>query len=203
MIEHTILRMIDLRGPRIFGDSAHALASSSFSRNRRRVTERPPNVVVILADDLGYSDLGCYGGEIQTPNLDGLAAAGLRFTQFYNTARCWPTRAAILTGYYAQQVRRDTVPGVPGGGRAIRPRWARLLPEMLEPRGYRSYHSGKWHVDGMPLEGGFDRSYYVEDLGRYFHPRDALRGRPEAARPCSRAPATTRRRPSPIMPSST
>ena len=69
-------------------------------------------MVVILADDLGYSDLGCYGAEIQTPNLDGLAGQGLRYTQFYNTARCWPTRAALLTGYYAQQVRRDTVPGV-------------------------------------------------------------------------------------------
>ena len=133
--------------------------------------DRPPNVVVILADDLGFSDLGCYGGEIKTPNLDGLAAGGLRFTQFYNTARCWPTRAAILTGYYAQQVRRDTVPGVPSGSRGVRPGWARLLPELLKPRGYRSYHSGKWHVDGMPLADGFDRSYYVEDLGRYFHPR--------------------------------
>jgi arylsulfatase len=133
--------------------------------------DRPPNIVVILADDLGYSDLGCYGGEVRTPNLDGLASAGLRYTQFYNTARCWPTRAALLTGYYAQQVRRDTVPGVPSGTRGTRPRWARLLPEMLRPRGYRSYHSGKWHVDGMPRAGGFDRSYYVEDLGRYFHPR--------------------------------
>ena len=67
-----------------------------------------PNVVFILADDLGFSDLGCYGGEIATPNLDRLAANGLKFTQFYNTARCWPSRAALLTGYYAQQVRRDT-----------------------------------------------------------------------------------------------
>jgi arylsulfatase len=130
-----------------------------------------PNVVVILADDLGYSDLGCYGGEIRTPNLDGLAATGLRYSQFHNTARCWPTRAGILTGYYAQQVRRDTVPDVPSGTKGVRPRWAKLLPEMLRTRGYRSYHSGKWHVDGMPLAGGFDRSYYVEDLGRYFHPR--------------------------------
>jgi arylsulfatase A-like enzyme len=130
-----------------------------------------PNIVVILADDLGYSDLGCYGGEIQTPNLDRLAAGGLRFSQFYNTARCWPSRAALLTGYYAQQVRRDTVPGVPSGGQGKRPRWATLLPEMLRPLGYRSYHAGKWHVDGMPLANGFDRSYYVEDVGRYFNPR--------------------------------
>src|SRR5881398_285510 len=80
-----------------------------------------PNVLLILADDLGYSDLGCYGGEIRTPNLDGLAAGGLRFTKFYNTARCWPSRASLLTGYYAQQVRRDTVPGVPSGSRGTRP----------------------------------------------------------------------------------
>jgi arylsulfatase len=132
---------------------------------------RPPNVVIILADDLGFSDPHCYGGEIHTPYLDGLAAGGLRYTQFYNTARCWPTRAAILTGYYAQQVRRDTVPGVPSGTQGVRPRWARLLPELLRPRAYRSYHAGKWHLDGMPLAGGFDRSYYVEDLGRYFSPR--------------------------------
>src|SRR5258707_4104784 len=101
--------------------------------------ERParPNIVVILADDLGYSDLGCYGGEIRTPHLDGLAAGGLRFTQFSNTARCWPSRAAVLTGYYAQQVRRDIVPGVPSGASGTRPKWAKLLPEMLRPIGYR------------------------------------------------------------------
>jgi arylsulfatase A-like enzyme len=130
-----------------------------------------PNIVIILADDLGYSDLGCYGGEIRTPRLDGLAAGGVRFTQFYNTARCWPSRAAVLTGYYAQEVRRDLVPGIKSGGNGTRPPWAKLLPERLRPLGYRSYHSGKWHVDGMPLADGFDHSYYLDDLGRYFHPR--------------------------------
>jgi arylsulfatase A-like enzyme len=130
-----------------------------------------PNLVVILADDLGFSDLRCYGGEIATPNLDALATGGLRFTQFYNTARCWPTRAALLTGYYAQQVRRDTLPGIPSGGSGVRPAWARLLPDMLRPLGYRSYHSGKWHIDGLPLAGGFDRSYLLQDTGRYFSPR--------------------------------
>lgn len=130
-----------------------------------------PNVVIILADDMGYSDLGCYGGEIATPNLDGLAQKGLRFSQFYNTARCWPTRAAILTGYYAQQVRRDSVPGVRSGGQGIRPEWAPLLPRLLEPAGYRSYHSGKWHVDGKRLAQGFHRSYSLEDHDRHFAPR--------------------------------
>ncbi|MEI6240533.1 MAG: sulfatase-like hydrolase/transferase [Planctomycetia bacterium] len=122
----------------------------------------PPNVVVILADDLGYSDLGCYGGEIDTPHLDRLAAGGLRFTQGYNTARCWPTRAALLTGYYAQAVRRDALPGGKGGNSGTRPAWARLLPQLLAPAGYVSYHSGKWHIDGDPREQGFARSLLVD-----------------------------------------
>ncbi len=145
---------------------AFDVSSSTDQPGRAR-----PNIVVILADDLGFSDLACYGGEIRTPHLDGLAAGGLRFTQFFNTARCWPSRAAILTGYYAQQVRRDTVPGVKSGGAGTRPKWAKLLPERLRPLGYRSYHSGKWHVDGMPTANGFDRSYYLEDAGRHLNPR--------------------------------
>lgn len=137
-------------------------------------TAKQPNVVVILADDLGFSDLGCYGSEIKTPVLDGLAKNGLRFSQFYNTARCWPSRAALLTGYYAQQVRRDALPGVKvkGGSQGQRPKWARLLPEMLKPQGYRSYHSGKWHVDGERLAGGFDRSYSLEDHNSFFAPQN-------------------------------
>ncbi|HSG71960.1 MAG TPA: arylsulfatase [Planctomycetaceae bacterium] len=131
----------------------------------------PPNILLCMADDMGFSDLGCYGGEIETPNLDRLAKNGLRFTQFHNTARCWPTRAALLTGYYAQQVRRDAVPGVPSGGRGERPAWAELVPALLKSRGYRSYHSGKWHLDRMPLETGFDRSYYLRDQGRFFNPK--------------------------------
>ena len=132
-----------------------------------------PNILVIVADDLGYSDLGCYGGEIDTPNLDRLAANGLKFTQFYNTARCWPSRAAILTGYYAQQVRRDALPHIPSaGGSGIRPGWARLLPEMLKQKDYRCYHSGKWHVDGLPLKTGFDQSYSLNDHDRFFTPRN-------------------------------
>src|SRR5262245_36472176 len=129
---------------------------------------KPPNVLLILADDLGFSDLGCYGGEIATPQLDRLAHEGLRFTQFYNTTRCWPTRGALLTGYYAQQVRRDTLPGVRSGSAGVRPAWAPLLPNVLRPLGFRSYHSGKWHLDGQPLENGFDHSYWLQDPGRNF-----------------------------------
>lgn len=128
----------------------------------------PPNVVLILADDLGFSDVGCYGGEIATPNLDGLAKGGLRFTQFYNTARCWPSRGALLSGYYAQQIHRDGLPGLGGGGQGIRQQWARLLPEFLKAKGYRSYHSGKWHIDGKVLDAGFDRSLDMKNQGNYF-----------------------------------
>ncbi len=127
-----------------------------------------PNVVFILADDLGYSDPGCYGGEIATPNLDALAANGLRFTQFYNTSRCWPSRGALLTGCYAQQIHRDALPDLPGGMRGVRQSWARLLPDFLKPAGYRCYHSGKWHIDGKVLDGGFDRSLNLNNPGNSF-----------------------------------
>jgi arylsulfatase len=119
---------------------------------------------------MGFSDAGCYGGEIATPNLDRLAAGGVRFTQFYNTARCWPTRSALMSGYYAQQIHMD-----PPRGKL--PPWTRLMPHYLKPLGYRCYHSGKWHVPGAPLvvaDGGFDHSYRMEDYNRYFGPQKHL-----------------------------
>ncbi len=135
----------------------------AFALSALALVAAPPNILVILADDLGYSDLGCYGGEIATPHLDALAQGGLRFTQAYNTARCWPSRAAVMTGYYAQQVRRDVVPGIASGGgnRGVRPAWAPLLTEYLRPLGYRNYHAGKWHIDGKPLQNGFDHSFEI------------------------------------------
>jgi arylsulfatase len=129
---------------------------------------RPPNILIIVADDMGFSDLGCYGGEIETPNLDKLAADGLRFTQFYNTARCWPTRCAIVTGYYPQQTHMD-----PPKGRF--PEWTRVMPHYLKPLGYRCYHSGKWHVPGAPkpvADGGFDHSYVLHDHDHNFNPKN-------------------------------
>lgn len=146
-------------------------------------SERSPNFLIILADDLGFSDIGAYGSEIATPRLDGLAASGLLYTQFYSTARCWPTRAALLTGYYAQQIGRDALPGLSLGGQRQRPAWAPLLPNLLKGAGYRSYHSGKWHIDGTPAAGGFDRSYVVEDHDRHLgvqnHTLDGQRLPPE------------------------
>lgn len=131
-----------------------------------------PNFLLIVADDLGFSDIGCYGGEIRTPYLDRLGYNGLRFTQFYNSARCWPTRGALLTGYYPQQIRRDLLPGVKSGSQGIRPFWARMLPQMLKEAGYRSYHSGKWHNDGAVLKAGFDHSYLIDDHDRHFYPNN-------------------------------
>jgi arylsulfatase len=142
---------------------ANELEASQAKRSESR-----PNIVFILADDLGYSDLGCYGGEIETPHLDGLAAGGLRFTNFYNNGRCWPSRASLLTGYHAQQIRRDNLPGVERDFRSRRPEWAPLLPHLLKPAGYRSYLSGKFHIDGTAPEGGFDRSLNIDKNISFF-----------------------------------
>lgn len=127
-----------------------------------------PNIVLIMADDMGYSDIGCYGGEIDTPHLNGLAENGLRFTQFYNAARCCPTRAALLTGLYPHQA---------GVGRMVSQQPAKqpgptqgylndncvTIAEVLKPAGYRCYMAGKWHVGefrpAWPIDRGFDRYY--------------------------------------------
>jgi arylsulfatase len=150
-----------------------AAVGNGHGRGRQR-----PNFVVIVADDMGFSDPGCYGGEVRTPNLDGLARGGIRFSQAYSTARCWPSRTCLLTGYYAQQVRMD-----PPEGRL--PAWARVLPDYLKPAGYRCLHAGKWHLMGAPkvvADGGFDRSYVIHDHDRYFCPqKHELDDRPLAA----------------------
>ena len=145
-------------------------AGSLAAELTRPQSARLPNFLIVVADDMGYSDAGCYGGEIHTPNLDRLAAAGLRFTQMYSAGRCWPSRACILTGYYAQQVRMDPPQGP-------LPEWCRVLPHYLKPQGYRCYHVGKWHLMGAPrpvADGGFDRSWCLEDHNRFFSPRVAL-----------------------------
>lgn len=140
-----------------------------------------PNVLLILVDDMGFSDLGCYGGEIDTPNLDRLAANGLRFTQFYNTGRCWTTRASLLTGMYPHQVGHAMIfgPDAPPAYRGTSLRRGRMIQELLQPVGYRCYHVGKWHLDDRsahpnetwPLRRSFDRSYFAKTQDNYFNPR--------------------------------
>ena len=151
--------------------AAVTLTFHATSTRAAEKAKRPPNFLIFLADDMGFSDPGCYGGEIETPNLDALAADGVRYTQFYNTARCWPTRAALLTGYYAQQVNFDVLPNVPESRSRQRPSWAHLLSEYLRKQGYRNYHSGKWHLDSRPLQCGFDRSYALLEYDHNFSPK--------------------------------
>jgi arylsulfatase len=148
-----------------------------------------PNIIVILSDDMGYSDIGCYGGEIETPNLDRLAADGLRYTRFYNTGRCCPTRASLLTGLYAHQagIGEMTSDGGQRGYRGDLSRNAVTIAEALKPAGYRAYMAGKWHVttqlspDGdkknWPLQRGFDRFYgTIIGAGSFFDPWTLTRG---------------------------
>jgi len=108
---------------------------------------RRPNVLLILVDDMGFSDLGCYGGEIDTPNLNRLAEGGLRFTQFYNTAKCSQTRAALLSGLYHPEVRTM----------ALRNCWT--LAEAMKRAGYFTIMTGKWHLRNQPTDRGFDRYF--------------------------------------------
>ena len=109
--------------------------------------QTPPNVVVIMADDLGYSDIGCYGGEIDTPNLDSLAANGLRFSQFYNTAKCHSSRVSLLTGQYC----------VAAGDVSLS--HAVTSAEVLRDAGYFTAMTGKWHLKREPTDFGFERYF--------------------------------------------
>jgi arylsulfatase len=136
-------------------------------------TEKP-NIVVILVDDMGFADPGCYGSEIPTPNLDALAKNGLRFTQFYNTGRCCPTRASLLTGLYPHQAgvgHMTDDKGVPGYAGRLNDSCV-TIAEVLRPAGYFTAMTGKWHVGQnlgvVPWERGFDRSLNAAAGGFYF-----------------------------------
>lgn len=137
-------------------------------------TRLRPNIVVILVDDMGFSDIGCYGSEIPTPNLDKLAADGLRFTQFYNTARCCPTRASLLTGLYSHQAGVGHMTedrGAPGYQGRLNDRCV-TIAEVLHEAGYFTAMSGKWHVGQnfgvTPWGRGFERSLNAPAGGFYY-----------------------------------
>jgi arylsulfatase len=161
-----------------------------FTPGRAAAAAARPNVVVILSDDMGFSDIGCFGSEIQTPNLDRLAKGGVRFTQFYNTARCCPTRASLLTGLYPHQAgighmtQATKFPGYQGdlNERCV------TIAEALRPAGYTSYAVGKWHVTkavkpesdaqkkNWPLQRGFSRFYgTITGAGSFFDPSTLVR----------------------------
>ncbi|MEX1116645.1 MAG: arylsulfatase [Akkermansiaceae bacterium] len=151
-----------------------------------------PNIVLVMADDMGFSDIGCYGGEIRTPVLDSLAAKGLRFTGFYNAARCCPTRASLLTGLYPHQAGVGHMVDDHGkaGYRGRLSKHSVTLAEVLRSSGYQTFMSGKWHVtpyhysnpeptlhrESWPLQRGFDRFFgTLAGGGSFYTPVSLMR----------------------------
>ena len=124
-------------------------SSNLFARNMT-VKPKRPNIILIFLDDMGYSDIGCYGSEISTPNIDRMAEKGIRFTQFYNASKCEPSRAAILSGLYHQEAGMGEKHGITRGI---------TIGQAMQAAGYRTMAVGKWHVKGSPEERGFDRAF--------------------------------------------
>lgn len=166
-----------------------ACAIVCFAAGCTTTSHNRPNIIVILADDMGFSDASPYGGEIRTPSLDRLAAGGLRFTEFYNSARCCPTRASLLTGLYPHQAGVGHMTGDDGlpGYRGDLNEQSVTIAQALKESGYRTYMSGKWHVTGhlgywtgdstktsthnWPLQRGFDRFYgTIIGAGSFYDP---------------------------------
>src|SRR5690606_1334928 len=148
------------------------------------LAQQKPNIILILVDDMGFSDIGCYGGEIQTPNVDQLAKEGLRYKQFYNGARCCPTRASLMTGLYPHQAGMGwmaaadlkTTPAYQGNlnNECV------TIAEVLRPAGYNTYMSGKWHltnerkidgyiIDNWPIQRGFERYFGIVPGGANYY----------------------------------
>ncbi len=162
-----------------------AACSANKSQETTQESERP-NIIVILSDDMGYSDLGCYGGEVETPNLDALAQNGLRFTQFYNGARCCPTRASLMTGCYPHQTGIGHMTNTPKNFkqhdlglaeyRGFLNRNCVTIAEVLKEAGYSTLMSGKWHLgisekEKWPLQRGFDKFYgIIAGASNFFKP---------------------------------
>ena len=165
--------------------------TATFCSVKKEMESVRPNIILIMSDDMGYSDIGCYGSEINTPNLDGLAADGLRFTQFYNTARCCPTRASLLTGLHPHQA---------GVGHMMEDRGneayqgdlnqnCMTIAEVLKTAGYSAYMTGKWHVTPLkptrenpdkknwPLQRGFDKFFgTIHGAGSFYDPNTLTSG---------------------------
>ncbi len=134
-----------------------------FSNATIKAKDNRPNIVVLFADDLGYSDIGCYGGEIETPNLDALAGEGLRFTQFVNQSKCAPSRASLLTGLYAVEAGCMGPPEQMVNGITI--------AELLKQAGYHTLMAGKWHASENPVKRGFDHYFGIcSGAANYFYP---------------------------------
>ena len=165
------------------------LSQSLFLFTACEKDSETPNIVLILADDMGYSDIGCYGGVIETPNLDRLAAGGVMFTHFYNSARCNPSRASLLTGLHPHQTGVGSTQGVqlgvPGYMGQINENCV-TIGEVLQPAGYSTYAVGKWpltysedgsDISDWPLQRGFDRFFgTIYGAGSYFDPRRLYNG---------------------------
>ncbi|MEE9603796.1 MAG: arylsulfatase [Thermoguttaceae bacterium] len=165
-----------LAGRSVTADDTAAKAADKVLKRDRHGDK--PNIVLIMADDMGWSDAGCYGGEIQTPNLDRLARDGLRFTQFYNCAMCTTTRASLIYGVYPQQA----------GARKVK--HCISLAEALKTAGYRTLMTGKWHGSQNPVARGFDRYYgLLSGCCNYFNPG---KQRPGEAKPAHKRPADFR-----------
>ncbi len=169
---------------RVFLQAAGAAAASA-GLGRAAAAPRP-NIILMMADDMGFSDLGCYGSEIATPNIDGLASRGVRFTHFRNTARCCPTRASLLTGLYPHQTgvghMVDNPKPFPGYTGDLN-RSSVTIAEALKPSGYQTRMAGKWHVTPVtaskhnwPLQRGFDEYYgIIPGAANYFDPQTLTR----------------------------
>ena len=187
---------MDGAGRNLLADTAHrqvtrgnqiGASTSPRSEDSRTARSPRPNIVIVLADDMGYSDLGCFGGEARTPCLDRLAANGVRFTDFYSTPKCCPSRASLLTGLTPHKAgvgwmsfdwARHVDPGADGYAGTLNDRCL-TIAEALAPAGYRCYLSGKWHLTGhlddkatWPCGRGFHRSFsLIPGATDYFRPR--------------------------------